>query len=1400
MSLPGGGLKAMNNLVERTCTELGRNGADSVEAEPKPLSAYRSVQAYVLLGDPGSGKTTSFRAECKELGEEARFIRARDFLVYESAPDELRGRTLFIDGLDEVRAGASDVRSPFDGIRRLLIKLGRPRFRISCREADWLGENDRQRLELVAEDSTVTALRLDPLTPVDVEEILRESLAVSDPAGFVEQARDRGVDGLLFNPQGLELLAKAVQQGTDWPNSRLETFELACLQMAKECNREHRDAARPGVPTASLLDSAGCLCAVQLIADLMGYSLDEDAESASYPTLEEFVQRDSSQLRAALSSKLFEADGDQRFSPVHRQIAEFLGGKHLAALIEKGLPSRRVLALMTGGDGTVVTALRGLAAWLAAHSPRVRTELVSDDATGVAIYGDIQDYSPDEKQELLKALLRQPKILDRLYANVRAFAPLVAAETEPQIRQVLGSADRGSAQQHRAEFILLILSQGQQRATLSAELLRIVRDDSWLQQVRLLALEEFIRNRKDSPGFTGELGALLAQNKASGVTAANQDLCGTLLREIYPGIVPPRQVWDYLTESDSFALTGRYELFWRKTLLAKTSENNIPELLDSLASQVSKLESAFDSIHLRELPVVLVERGLRFHGERVERGRVYQWLGAGAHVFDRFGGRPPEAILRIRAWLEQRPEMQKYVVLRGLESCRDDHKVGYADFMNRKRLFEAKLPVDFGLWCLKQAVTFAKTRPHLARHLFRVAYGEYKAAEPGEGLSEDVLREHAQLDERLQKFLADLEAPPPPSQEEAGWQRRQAKYLEEHQRRQREWREWIRSNQGALLANRAAPALLYQLALVYFGKHPDLEDNCRGKEALVQALGSSGAAKAAMHGLRGVIDRSDLPSVRDIVRLTNKQRAHYLGLPLLAALEAGESSSPGFLRNKATRRVRTCVACYHRWESVLSGVRNDTPAWYQGLLDSSPAIVSEVAVQYAAATLRTEGFVSQKFWDIVNDETHGAVAGAAMLNLLGVFPTRCNLRQMGILDDLLWVSIGRGAEAELLDLARRKLSKTGMNAGQRVRWLGVRLICSPETHRAPVAEFLEGRKRRIRHFAEFCVHGADPFGLDNGFPLYSYKDLESKTLEFIIRHLGRCFSPYEVGGFGYNSDDMRTSHFLINTINHLASKPDRSASKALESLLSDDSIDLWHACLSQARDSQRIIRRDAEYRHPTLQQACQALQGGPPANPADLAALAVDRLRSAATNIRTTDKDEWRLFWNEGSHGKPGQPKVENSCRSALRTLLDPHLPDPVKTQPEAQHANQARADIVVAAGRFQVPIEVKKNSARDLWSALRDQLIGKYAVDPASDGYGVYVVFWFGSDQQRRRSDGVRPNSPETLEMLLRESLGEVEARKISICVLDLSPPQAQETSLREDPHRHSALPSGPLVGDQVG
>ena len=368
----------MSTVVSRTCTEIPHEDAEQGgESVSRPLAEFRGRPAYVLLGDPGAGKTTSFKAECEAPGELACYVTARDFLTLDvNSHPEWREKTLFMDGLDEVRVGSSDARSPFDRIRGRLDALGRPRFRLSCREADWLGTNDRSHLERVSRDSAVAVLRLDPLSrPRISPRILDARLGDGKANAFITKAREGGVDGLLANPQTLKMLIDAVAGGGEWPESRREIFEMACLQMAREFNTEHVVVGRQAT-AEQLLDAAGCLCAVQLISGAAGYTPEHDQLSdGNYLALGACEYEPLELLRHALSTNLFEADraqSERRFVSVHRHVAEFLGGRYLAGVVDGGLPVRRVLALIEGEDGGVVSELRGLSAWLAAHSRRAR--------------------------------------------------------------------------------------------------------------------------------------------------------------------------------------------------------------------------------------------------------------------------------------------------------------------------------------------------------------------------------------------------------------------------------------------------------------------------------------------------------------------------------------------------------------------------------------------------------------------------------------------------------------------------------------------------------------------------------------------------------------------------------------------------------------------------------------------------------------------------------------------------------------------------------------------------------------------------------------------------------------------------------------------------------------------
>ena len=215
--------------------------------------------------------------------------------------------------------------------------------------------------------------------------------------------------------------------------------------------------------------------------------------SDDFPTLDCFDHASPELLRRAVATKLFKGESVDHFVPIHRHIAEFLGARYLARLIDTGLPARRVLALITGEDGIVVTEMRGLSAWFAAYSEGVREDLIDRDPVGVGLYGDIGRFSIDEKRALLRALNREASRLGRVWRLAAACGALATSGMEAAFSQILRSEDRGREQEIFTFFVLGVLIYGAPIPDLSDVLLEMIRDDTRGSRINALALEAFIR-------------------------------------------------------------------------------------------------------------------------------------------------------------------------------------------------------------------------------------------------------------------------------------------------------------------------------------------------------------------------------------------------------------------------------------------------------------------------------------------------------------------------------------------------------------------------------------------------------------------------------------------------------------------------------------------------------------------------------------------------------------------------------------------------------------------------------------------------------------------------------------------------------------------------------------------
>ena len=110
---------APGHVASRTCTVVDEREPPRDGGRQAPLTDYADTPAYVLIAEPGAGKTTAFETEAAKQG--AVCVTVRNFLRFDKP--EWRDTTLFLDGLDESRAGPGDRRTPLDGI----VKLSGPR-------------------------------------------------------------------------------------------------------------------------------------------------------------------------------------------------------------------------------------------------------------------------------------------------------------------------------------------------------------------------------------------------------------------------------------------------------------------------------------------------------------------------------------------------------------------------------------------------------------------------------------------------------------------------------------------------------------------------------------------------------------------------------------------------------------------------------------------------------------------------------------------------------------------------------------------------------------------------------------------------------------------------------------------------------------------------------------------------------------------------------------------------------------------------------------------------------------------------------------------------------------------------------------------------------------------------
>ncbi len=1345
--------------VPRRATALQADGHPDI----RPLADWRALDAYVLLGDPGAGKSESLRAESE--ASDGAFVTARDFIALGIEPVDT-GKTLFIDGLDEMRAGASDGGVPLDAIRAKLKALGRPRFRLSCREHDWRAQTDLAALVQVAPGGNVQELHLESLSREEQLHLLKARPAeVPDAEGFLRHADELGLAHLFGNPLLLDLTIRAVAAQGGWPRSRRAIYDMACRELTTERSPGHLDARplQPGV-VDHMLEDAGLLCAVLLLSGKASLTRAPDATAASVPWHTLPAELRMHDPGAALASKVFATTAGES-SPRHRSIAEYLAGQAIARGIERGLPLGRVLALMQGGDGGIVEPLRGLLGWLAVHDTRNRQHLIRLDPLGVVLNGDVAAFSITDKHVLLEALRdeaqRNPWFRNQQWVSY-PFAPLASPDMADALAQVLAEHSADRSHQALVDCVLDALNHGEPMPQLRDSLEAWVEDANMWFSNRINALSAW----KHCVGIDAakEL-AWLDQLHRGRLQDADGRLTGQLLFDLYPHHVGPDEVLRYWPKPRDVSANTVMPQFWDDGLIDRSRPQDFAALIDAWLRLQPQPHHPYRDGQWSHLRSRILANALEQSGDQVTDERLDAWLGVGVDEYGFSKLDRDAAGSYVAQWLTDRPQRLKALVALGWRATPPDPNSGRRHFWeSEQRLHRAQMPRDWLDWLLQQAAD--APNDELARYNFsRVAHA---AIDPPPGFDVPTMEQiegwvdaHAKRWPQASEWLRAEWT----SQLENNWQsdeyRRRRKHEAQTLANRDARHQALAPHLDAIVAGTAPANVMHQLAGAHEKRFHDIKGDTPEQRVQDFLVSDEGTARAAIAALEHVLKRDDLPSADEILGLDAQGKYHLLRPAALLAARLTHERDPGVVDAWPDSLLSTLVACW------LTDGMGDMPGWYKQAAQSRPAVVAPLLVRHALPRLRRKGpmFVTG-LWALSREPGHAALARFVLPALLEGFPRRASEPARRELNGSLLAALHLLDNDTASAIVRRKLDNASIDATQRICWLVADLPYTADAAQRLISAV--GTNERRTGALGIAIHEQGSLGR-------ALNRVPAATLSRLIEMLAPNSQPEWPLGVHTVGPAHRRSDMVRALINLLAGDPQPAAATELQRLNDLPHLSRWREHIRCTMLSQQDVAREAHYVHPSPEAAALTLANRAPANQADLMALTLDHLRDIERHLRGADTFELRLYWKQGVDGAMS-PKDENDCRDILLARLRDRLaPLNVNVVPERRAADDKRADLrveFIADGlHLAVPIEIKKENNSNLWLAWRDQLQALYAIDPAADGHCIYLVLWFGH-RPRSSPEGNRPSGAEALEQTLTERVPSKDRARLAVRVLDLSLP----------------------------
>lgn len=601
------------------------------------------------------------------------------------------------------------------------------------------------------------------------------------------------------------------------------------------------------------------------------------------------------------------------------------------------------------------------------------------------------------------------------------------------------------------------------------------------------------------------------------------------------------------------------------------------------------------------------------------------------------------------------------------------------------------------------------------------------------------------VDEALRRMVTEMEA------DRAAHHRKRA-------RRQAEERSIYLDARDAI---RAGAGPIGPLALRYLGEGNGGLRDMPLADRIGQWAGED-VHEDALAGFEAALRRAPLSSLAEVApRVIRSHDIHDRAWPIIAGLAYRHAMQRGFEEVDETLMIEGLIA--HCCRLVIIDPHLEG---FGAALETYALACSERFERFLRALIEPQFKMDRNYVHglryVLHGKLHTELRARLLLEWLEPLVAACPQERKSIIAVLLDAPASFQAQAsEQVDRLTRQAAPDWRGEPDTQYWLSLRFLRDFENSRTTLDAYALQNPEFLWQLQKAVGH--DRIGNRQ------FRPLSIAQLDWLFRAAERHWPDTDrpQGATSGTQNPWDASEFLQAVLLRIGDDVTPEAIRALDALIQEDASS-YREAIRAARARQRRKVVEASYLPPSFAQLAPAFHEEPPRTARDVKAIVLDAIGQLQARIAGSSTDSFALFYENG------HPKGETACRNAFLDLLGPTLPFGIAWATEEQMPKGKRADAGFRLGALRVPLEAKLASNRSLWSACEAQLDRLYAsADHMAQGAGIYLAFWFGplASSAPRSPSGARPNSASDIKAMLEAQLNEDTGKRLSICVLDISP-----------------------------